>query len=178
MSLEIQAVSVKCDDKYLDKSPFYQRNANDTIYGATYNGILVASEHRPVDMLEPIIDISDTGDVPLASLNYCYIPLWRRYYYMKPYAIGSYHYKNPVTLEEKDILKYRVHMKIDPLMSWKDSIKTIKAQFVRMEHPNDGSQHYAQDIPAYEDKAVIVSDLGALPKQSGYYLTVNGGVSS
>ena len=174
MSIQIQAVSCTADKRYLDKAPFYVKNADETIYGATYNGYLVASEGKPCDMLHPVFDISDTGAVPLASLNYCYIPLWQRYYYMKPYAIGSFKDSNDVVH-----LKYRVQMDIDVRMSWKGPLGECPALITRQENALAGFKtEYEQDIPLENGTTVTYTDIGDLGSNHAYFLTVGGGVST
>lgn len=108
MSTSVTVYNISDVNSKLDKSlPDNPNTLNCEIYDAT-------------DILNPVLFI-DNSSGGAENINYCYISDFSRYYYV-------------TVVVDKHRAFLNCH--VDPLMSWKDSIKALNAHIIRQEGTN------------------------------------------
>lgn len=90
------------------------------------------------DILRPTMLIDHLGVTETSNVNYCYIPVFNRYYFAT------------VVIHKQQAF---INCVVDPLMSWKNSIKDINAHVVRQE--NEGLSYlYDERLPVPTKKII------------------------
>lgn len=123
---------------------------------------IVCSLKQNTSMLYPVLQISKDKLANFVNVNYAYIDLFTRYYFVGNTiaAVGSI---------------IEIPLEIDPLMSHKNSILNLSPLILRQERVYN---KYYQDtqVPIRSNKTFIYKKIGVLPNVKTNILTVDGGV--
>jgi hypothetical protein len=120
---------------------------------------------EPCNIIRPEIELSrQTVGKNYASVNYAYVPMWNRYYFV-----------NAITAEHDSLL--RLTMEVDPLMSYRAMLLNTSFEIARSESLN--SKYYIDTEKALINRRVVsFLNIGVIPQSAGgkkYTLTVAGG---
>lgn len=115
----------------------------------------------PCDMLSPVITITKTSLAGWNRINYAYIDVFDRYYYM-----------DAPTLETAGILE--ISLTVDPLMSNKASILGVNCMVLRSETLYN--RMIVDDrAPVRSTRAIRYVPIGVIPTNNCYVITCDGG---
>jgi len=120
---------------------------------------------EPCSILNPVFVLSRTtvGN-NWASVNYCYIPAFKRYYFV-----------DNITLESYNMIRFECS--VDVLMSYAESILSSQQEVVRSQSLN--SRLYIDpERPLQSNKIMETYQIGLFPEVTGnnYVITTSGGV--
>lgn len=79
------------------------------------------NEIGEINILQPQLLMAYDGNVNLLGANYCYIDLFKRYYFIKDLTLTS-------------ARRLFAQLMVDPLMSWSAELKEVDVVCVRNEH--------------------------------------------
>lgn len=86
----------------------------------------------PSSIIDPVIIVQlDSRDQWRKTVNYAYVPAFRRYYYITNIIAVDGSYKDETTGVE--YMLWEIHMHVDVLMSFKDQIRVQSAVVARQE---------------------------------------------
>lgn len=77
------------------------------------------------DIINPIIILGNSNVEPESNYNYCYIPIWNRYYF-----VTNYTYKNGL---------WYIHLSVDSLATWKPYIGSSTQYIERAQTGGNGN---------------------------------------
>lgn len=98
------------------------------------------------NVLTPSLFIDHLGVTETSNVNYCYIPVFNRYYFAT------------VVVDKQ---RAYINCQVDPLMSWKNDVKNINSRIIRQEHT---------ELSLIPDNMITV-----LPKSESILLKCDGG---
>lgn len=149
----------------------YNNSSDSRRLNKTLSLILTTNfrDKGPIDYLYPTIILGHEGlgTIPkhseLSTVNYCYIPAFHRYYFVR------------VTSNQSGI--YTLNCSVDPLMSYREYISKMTCFIARQESVYN-KYIIDEKFPMRATRYLEYKDLGPIPTGSGANIavTVTGGV--
>lgn len=127
--MEVNCYINSADKRVVDKSDFLSRQQTRTAWHI----------NRDFSVTNPILDINIGVYGYTLDINYIYIPLYKRYYYVDKYEITA----NNMT---------RLYCSVDSLMSYKDYINNLYCNIIRQENIQS-TYIIDNNLPIYSNKS-------------------------
>lgn len=152
----ISSITITSEKIPLTAVFFQSRSESHRVDKTSY---LITISEQPITILQPSSILNPTLIIEydrVPNFNYCWIELFSRYYYI-----------NEIISVRNNV--WELHLTVDVLMSFKDRIKTQKANIIRQEFIGN-SMMVDSNIPVLGQPRILINSMGS-PIFSGEYNT-------